>query len=267
MLRSAICVVSLTMATWMVWPSGLALAADTLSCDLTQSYDLEKLQFFGGDIPTRYCQQDTTGIRIKIPSDADLESCGIETRFTLRGNFILSGEYSVINLPRPPSGFGAGLTLALVAKDGKAASLQRIHRQEGDQVFVAHRAQKDPKGKTQHTVELQNAKNSRGKLRIRREGQKLEYFVVDGEGADFTKIWETDFSSADVSQLHFGAQTGKSPAAVEVAWKNIEIVADEFIATTSVQQGSSRFVWLCMLAGIVVAVAVAGVTFYHLRKQ
>ena len=169
---------------------------------------------------------DPGGLLISLSSSPKSDQyAGSETRLKLGGDFDIFSEWDVVNLPTPVGGFGAGVSLAVDDGSRTWASLQRIRRSDGENVFVAHVARRMVDGEFHHEVqEIETDANS-GRFELKRRGDRLQYLVGDDEQSEMRQIWETEFTDAEIQATRFAAQAGNISADVVVRLRRIAIDA------------------------------------------
>ncbi len=67
-----------------------------------------------------------------------------------------------------------------------------------------------------------------GKLRLVRSGDRLRYFVVDGNGDDFREIDQGAVVTDPVGQIWFVLNRHGAGTATEVVWKDLTVRAEAF---------------------------------------
>lgn len=206
--------------------------AESYQQNFKGQFDYQKLKLFGTDTPTNLCKLTDDGIRILYTSTEEkpVPVTGVITRFPVQGDFVITGEYEILDLPKPADGFGAGLTMVIHEKSGEWASLQRLHHPKKGQIYVAHHAvpnkgegDQPPKEKYKHSVSQQKAVSKSGKVRLERRGDTLTYFVADGAEKPFVQIHSIEFPPGELKDVELASQTGKSFSSVDILWKDLRI--------------------------------------------
>jgi serine/threonine protein kinase len=170
---------------------------------------------------------DDKGMRITVPAGPDLPLCsGYMTAFAVHGDFEATFAYEILKVDQPDRGFGVGVTLyaAIDPTAGDAVSLARRVTKEGDTIFVSDRM-KPADGKLSHRTKERPSTSATGKLRLRRVGSRMLFFVADGLDAEFVQLNEVEFGTADVRPIQVGGNSGRSNAGLDFRLLNFTVRA------------------------------------------
>ncbi len=239
---------------------------DSLSQDFRREFTPQWFRLMGGDAPTRYCRRDSKGVRCTIPAgDASVTFCGLDARVVVRGDFEITASYEIVELPKPTKGQGAGLKISIKDAAQEAASVQRLSMVGTGHGYSSHRAIPDRDGKLKHTSEIRPTQATKGRLRLKRSGSTLHYLVADGDSETFSETRQAEFTTGDLSQVYFVAQTGGSPTKVDVLWTGIDIRAEKLVRSFEAQSSPHWVTWAAGIA-VVGAMALVAVAWIRLRR-
>jgi serine/threonine protein kinase len=239
-----------------------------------------------GKTPVRY---EADGVRVTMPANSEKAmTTGLATSFKLRGDFEITFAYEVVNADRPKTGtYGPGVSIyaAINTDTQDAVSLGRRVMPNGKVVFMSDRM-KPVEGKPPtHDVKQRPSTKATGKLRVRRAGTRVTFFVSDGDQSDFFKIGESDIGTGDISWMQIGGDVGDTEAAVDVRLLELTIGADELPGLTKLSPGPTppgnasaglgkraqpeESSWL--MTGLIVGGAIAGASgiaaVLHVRRR
>ncbi len=239
---------------------------------LSGKIDAPRLKVFGGLTPTNYYKLDTLGMHFRIPPTENV-LCGIEPRLEMEGDFVMEAGFRIVELPAPNEGTGSGLSLQVRSVDGERASVERVHRAKGSDVFVAYRGVKQPDDSFRHLVEDVATATKAGKLMLKRTGDELSFLVAETPDAAFKEIARHKFATGRINFVKFQVQTGNTATLVDGAWTDLELSADHLIPTDGTvlpPKGLQIPAWLQPLAiGLVLGTVfgAAGCLFVQRRRQ
>ena len=103
------------------------------------------LSLMGPDVD-EVITREVEGLRIKLPTDGrQTKGWGVRARFTLSGDFEVTGSYELITVDPPTKGNGVGVALNL-APDGQRLKFAKIGRflRMKDSVVVAETWNREP---------------------------------------------------------------------------------------------------------------------------
>ncbi|MFV1965065.1 MAG: DUF1583 domain-containing protein [Pirellulaceae bacterium] len=232
---------------------------ERFSQDFKTQFNPRSLELMGGDSPSRYCRLRPGALQCTIPAGStDVSFCGISVKLLIKGDFEITGSYTIRELAKPSGGNGAGVKISIKDHRQEWASLQRLCQSNGSQIYSAHRAVMEG-GSYKHSSELSPTKAMTGRLRLRRSGSTLDYLVADGPSDEFRQLREVAFTDGDLVQVYFAAQTGGSPTAVDVAWTGITLQAEALVPTYEAPSGPPLWpvfiLILVLFAGVTATIA------------
>lgn len=235
-----------------------AMLDDRFTQDFREQFSPQAFELIGGKPPLRFWKVEPEGLRLTLEKGSDLNYCAVIPRIVVKGDFEITAGFTILDLPKPTKGFGAGVLISVEDEQGERASVQRLHRQREGPSFSAYRGRMKEDGTYDHSPTIQPVGMDGGKsgwLRLRRQGSEVLYDVGDPEGQHFTQIREQDFPAGDVAKLRLAVQTGGSPTRVDVVWTHLDVRAEE-LARLYEPPKPSR-IWRRLLVGLV-AVLLAG---------
>ena len=189
----------------------------------------------GGPSRSRFFSVEPSGLRVTIPENSDGQFCAAAVKIRIRGDFRVTARYTILDMPRPTSGLGAGVTVTLEEAQGEHAGMTRRHRQREGHVFGSYRGRPQPDGtvrhSTRHSAPLSETSSeaSGGWLRLTRVGTKIRYQVADPNAERFRDIHEEDFTDDEVIRVRLVMQTGGSPTAVDMVWSCFDVQAEKIV--------------------------------------
>ncbi len=189
----------------------------------------------GGPSRSRFFSVEPAGLRVTIPENSDVQFCAAAVKIRVHGDFRVSARYTILDMPRPTSGFGAGVTVTLEEAQGEHAGMTRRHRQREGHVFGSYRGRPQPDGSvrhsTRHSAPLSETSSeaSGGWLRLTRVGTKIRYQVADPHAERFRDIHEEEFTDDEVIRVRLVMQTGGSPTPVDMVWSCFDVQAEKIV--------------------------------------
>ena len=173
---------------------------------------------------------ENDGVHLASSPGQLVNNLGFGPRFKLRGDFEITAGYSLIRVPQPADGFGAGAVIQfnLEGPGRSTAIMGRLCRKDGKQVistYAASGAGNDRKA----VARMFPSSASNGKLRVARSGATLTFAVAEGSAESFRTLTSVPIDAADVTLLRCGLQQSHVDADVEVAWHDLRIHAAELV--------------------------------------
>jgi len=170
------------------------------------------------------------GLQIIIPAGYDVKTVGFSPRFKIKGDFEITLEFTILSRTLPLSGFGTGpsLYLSTGSTHDSAASLSRVFRPDGRDLYGAFAAQvKD--GLRQPSAKLFEAPFGQpltGKLQLKRIKQDIHYSVADHAWSPLREIAILPMAESEVTLLRIGVSQSDPNSAAKVILHNIQVQAD-----------------------------------------
>jgi hypothetical protein len=156
------------------------------------------------------------GLRIKILANRGKAGAGMQTKFSLTGDFEITASYEILSADKPTKGYGVGvyLTISPAAWKDKRAALARCWTVQGGSGFqpVIIISGPEPINKSG----WEKSETMTGQLRLRREEAKLFYLVNEGMEQPFREIFQCDYGKDDIDLVRLVANPGSSPAAIDI---------------------------------------------------
>jgi WD40 repeat protein len=215
-------------------------------------------------------QPDDKGVRIILPAGQGiLPAAGFAPGFSVRGDFEVTASFEVLRADRPDTGYGVGVSIyaAIDPNANDAVSLARRVLPDGKAVFMSDRL-KPVDGKENHQLQTVPSASATGRLRFRRVGSVLRYFVADGPGAEFVPMGEVEFGTAEVRYVQVGGNAGQSQAGLDVRLLDFSVRADELPGLPAVEPAGPAKVrskgWLAAggIVGLGIALSFVAVCLY-----
>ncbi|MFH1922486.1 MAG: DUF1583 domain-containing protein, partial [Planctomycetota bacterium] len=208
--------------------AGAAPMEARLTLDFPEQFKLEHSQLMARGGLGRYCTPELAGLRVTIPENTDGGYNTYDSKIVVKGDFEITAGFTILDLPRPEQGFGAGQRISIEDSRGERAAVQRLNREREGHVFVAYHGPIQEDGTREHIVEMVATGGNSGWLRLKREGSTLSYLAAEAGSDHFTRFYESEFPN-DVAKLQLVVQTGGSPTGVDVVWTSLDVRAEELV--------------------------------------
>jgi Protein of unknown function (DUF1583) len=170
---------------------------------------------------------EAEGLHVTLPTDGQQTSgWGVGLRYTLAGDFEVTGTYELISVAPPARGAGAGVAInALPTPDWKKfAKIGRFVRADEGNIYVAE-TWHTGYPKDYHRKAAPTAARS-GMVRLARHGSVLHYLAADAPGGEFQEIGAWEFGPEDLSMVRFIVNNNGSPTPVEARLLDLRVTAD-----------------------------------------
>ncbi len=153
------------------------------------------------------------GLRITLPAVRRQHSpVEVRARFSLFGDFDVTGTYELLTAAEPAQGYGVGVALIIADSDkrDKFLKVSRLYRPEAGSVYYCEFWTRFPPKDFQSRA--QPTKVRAGQLRLARDGARLRCLVADELGKDFSVLYELpNFGAEALAHLCFEVADGNSP--------------------------------------------------------
>ena len=120
------------------------------------------------------------GARVTMPAGAGVQpTAGVAANFKIKGDFEITASYEVLKAEKPTEGYGVGVSL-FVAIDPDALDAVSLARRvgiKGGIYFFSDRM----KGNDDHKMATRPSKAPVGKLRVKRVGAMVRFYVAEGK--------------------------------------------------------------------------------------
>lgn len=167
------------------------------------------------------------GLKIQI-SPPDTGNAGVQLPRQLIGDFVMTANVALIEVPTPKSGFGTGVAVLLEDGEKYGASIQRVVMPDGRQVYIAHHYVVT-NGAYDHQAEIINTTAKSMKLQIERKGSELFYRVSEDGEQTFHDLHHTGFTSNPIRVTQIYGQTGGELNSLTVLLKELTVEAAELL--------------------------------------
>jgi hypothetical protein len=194
-------------------------------------------QLYGPDAAS-LAKPDDKGLRINLPTDRGEpgREVGVTVPLRLRGDFEVTLGYELLPVGEPVPESGAGVQLRVLFDAPVAAGMTRLRKLPkpdesklfdvvgpNGETFGATRYDIGPNGKEKADVLNRRAAAPTGRLRLRRVGSKMEYWVADGSG-DFRRIRTMEIGVVDATTIRAFGFSGYQPVAVDVRLTGLTVM-------------------------------------------
>lgn len=239
----------------------LLLEGESIEFDfLNSKYEYDLLSLMGYVAHTPVFTPTPEGLEINLSERSSTPiTAGQEARIKVEGDFDITAEYEILDLPKPGGGYGAGLTLTISDESDRWLSFQRVRATDDRVVYITHLAVPEGPGKHHHMSDATPTTAMSGKLRLQRRGNVLSYLVAEEGANEFALIKKIEFSKDPLKTVQFLAQNGNHPNKVRVLLKGFSITADQLPDVDSSQKISKSqddktvfpgpvfwAIWLCV---------------------
>lgn len=216
-----------------------------------------------GPRPARCLAFEGSSVRLSLPAGmTGVSQTGIYSLFSLAGDCEVSCSYELLNLPAPQTGYGCGMGLAFDAGEGEGRGvIQRFHKPK-ESGFVLQTSPARPGSQLQEEYRFIPSSSKRGRIGLRRIDRELVFLAANTPTGMLEEVGRLPFLGNTIGCVRFFADTGESPTAVSVRFRDIAIRADEIASGVPLlgQEGWSRW-WLAAL------LAPAAALIWRWRRQ
>lgn len=176
-------------------------------------------------------QPTREGLQIDVPARYDVKTVGFSPRFTMEGDFEVTLEFTILSRTKPSRGFGTGPSLYLSSgsTSGPAASLGRVLRTDGRDIYAVFAARVE-EGVRQPSAKLIDAppgKRITGRLQLKRVKHEIIYSVADDLTAPLRQVAALPMDDGPITLLRIGVQQSSPDSASSVILHKIQIDADK----------------------------------------
>ena len=199
--------------------------------DFRGDFETEAFDLLGGSASGQYYGFEPAGLRVTVPDNCPESYFAAAARITIQGDFQITARYTILELPSPTSGFGAGATLSVVDAEGERASVDRRQRVREGHVFCSYRGKRRPDESYEHLSQFRETSSDAlsGWLRLTRVGPNIRYEIAGPHNDRFVQIHEEEFAGDDVDSVRLVVQTGGSPTAIDAVWSYFDVQAEKVI--------------------------------------
>jgi len=188
---------------------------------------LSSLKMVGPDADSVITPEDG-GLRITLPATRAVNHpVEVVTKFSLTGDFEITGSYELLSAGRPAKGYGAGVSLNVATDPGrrKFAKVSRLLRPREGSVHLSEFWTNDPP--KDYQVRSVPAEARAGKLRLVRQGSTIRFLAADGTTDDFREIYQRDFGTEELADVRFQVCDSGSPGnAVDARLVDLKVRSD-----------------------------------------
>ncbi len=170
---------------------------------------------------------EDAGLRITI-SPPDTENSGLRLPQQLIGDFVITASVSMVEVSKPTSGHGTGITILLEDGVNRGASLQRVVMTDGRQVYVTHNYVVT-EGKHDHKADIKVTEATSAILQLERKGATLNYRVSEDAGKSFVELHSVNFTTNSIAVTQIYGQTGGAANPLSVRLESLTVKADELV--------------------------------------
>jgi hypothetical protein len=225
------------------------------------NFDPQLFRVMGPDAAS-HIRTDAKGLRIRLPPEhGNKNPVGIKPTFNVGRDFEVTVWFELVNVDNPVGGHGAGVSIwiRMASPTNEAATIARLVKPNGDQVFIANRGTTSEDGKRRFSGPRPVPSEARsGALRLARKGSTLFYYFAAGEGAAFRELYQAELGTENLEIIRIAADNGGSPTAVDVRLRAVSLRGDSLPGEAVRPDPPPRRWPLWLAAGLGVALAAAG---------
>lgn len=226
------------------------------------------LKMFGADLD-HATQWDGKGLRIALPKDRKAKGAvGIETQFSVSGDFEVTLDYEILSADEPKSGVGSGVKIwgKLVSEEFQAITLAHVITPKGlNRLMPIYATTKDKK--RVFKGELHPAIGRKGRLRLKRTGPEVSFLFAKEGSETFEQLQRETVGTDDVKPLRISAGTGDGPSGLMVRFHDISISGSGLPIVSAPKKKSGSWVWLIVGLLVVAASGGAGGWWWYRRRK
>ncbi len=208
-----------------------------------------------------FVKSEPEGLRITLPKDRkNLEQIVVGTRTGIQGDFEITATMEILNAERAKDTFGVGVSLYInkVNPTAEGATLGRITKPTGEQEVFWDQSFGKTAEERQYDLGHRPYTENQIRLRMKRTGTQLAYFVGKGFNGDhFDELPAKEFGGIDIKQVIVRVTTGGQRANLDVRLIDLRIrsgAAPETPIPETKTAGESSNTWL--LAALCVMVLI-----------
>jgi len=239
----------------------------------------DQLFAFEGPKAKSFITPEIKGLRITLPvEDAPNKPVGIRLRQDLKGDFVATVAYELLDVSEPAGGSGSGVSLYLMlrtpVRDGinfaRFVQTKRGHVYTLSHMVDDENDNKKRIPKTKYTVYRANPNILAGNLRVARQGETLTVSASEGDPPVFKELGQLEVGPADISMVRIAADQGgaKVPVPVDVRIVDFMVTSGEFTPHAPLAPPSSgSWHWPVIIAAIILAAGLFfGVRFWLAKR-
>lgn len=216
-----------------------------------------------GPRPARCLVFERSGVRVSLPAGmTGVSQTGIYSMFSLAGDCEVTCSYELLNLPTPQTGYGCGMGLAFDAGEDEGRGLIQRLQKPKESGFVLQTSPARTGSQLQEEYRFVPSSSKRGRIGLRRIDRELIFLAANTPTGTLEEVGRLPFMSSTIGAVRFFADTGESPTAVSVRFRDIMIWADEIAGGVPLleQEGWSRWWFAALLAPVAALV-------WHWRRR
>lgn len=262
--RRASTILLLLFLIGVAGPSG---SKPTTTLDISANPLLYKTHFgrFGPRSTKVVIVESNGGIRLYLPAESKgAKQAGMYSYFALAGDFEVSANYELINVPMPTKGYGAGFGLAVdtggLEGDVSVRRGQWIGEGEGIQVIRGQNLD----GEMSYETKFFPTKTKKGRIVLRREKDEIVLRVADKPFGEAIELYRVPFTETTIRSLRVYADSGGSPTIVDGRITNLTATAAEITGGIPERDRDEFPIWVIILS-IVLAIILGLLVWYLTR--
>ena len=189
-------------------------------------------------------QPNRDGLQVEVPAKYDLKTVGFSPRFTLKGDFEITLDFTIVGRSKPAKGFGTGpsLYLSTGSTSDSAASLGRLLRTDGRDIYAvfAARVENGVRHPSAKLIDAPPGQRITGRLQLKRVKDEITYSVSDDLTAPLRQIAALPMDAGEITLLRIGVSQSSPDSAAKVILHKIQIDADELPHLPSEQSRTAQ---------------------------
>lgn len=212
----------------------------------------------------RFIEPTTEGLKIDIKPPAS-DNTGVRYAPQLIGDFVVTVNATLLDVPSPSDGYGTGVTILLEDGHSWGASLQRVVMPGNSQILIAHHYTVSNGGYA-HKAKTFPFEEKDVLLQIERHGSTLIYRAAAGSERVPKEFHRIELTAGPILVTQVYAQTGGAANDVSVRLKDLTIVADELLRPGQ-RSKVAAMEHLPILLGALVCIAAIATGLFLVRRR
>lgn len=211
---------------------------------------------------------EIAGIRIYLPAATQTyPQAGLYSYFSVAGDFEVSANFELLNVPPPKDGYGATCGIAVDTKGpGGMVALARGELPGKGGQYVVTRGQPGNTGETKYDSTFYPSTAKTGRMLLRREKADVICLAADSPTGELRELCRVTFSPATVRQVRIFADPGGAHSTVDARMTQIQVRAVEIAGGATKYEPPRPWGWWWWAGGGGIIAAVCGIIGLRFRS-
>lgn len=226
----------------------------------------------------RLIKSEPEGLRVTLPKDRkNLAPFELIARVGVEKDFEITATLEILHADTPNDGFGVGASLFINKVDPatEAASVGRLSRPGGEEILFWDQGFGKPGEQLQFDFDSRPCTDKQLRLRLKRTGSQLAYFVGVGlQGDTFEALQSKNFGPNDIERVLLRVTTGRQPHRVDARLIDLRIRSGRAPDPNAPQAGaagaggrSSARMWLAAALLLALATTICLAIAFRRRRR